>query len=134
MKTWLNILINSRQLLRGILATFSPCVLQNVISSMLLQIKSYSDFISLSRCAITSLYYNVLCTSDLFNVYVKQFSYTCKLCFYSKFLWDSLRNSLLAEILFKFMHDSQQLDWCPEVADQRDWYKFSINQLDSEEY
>ena len=52
----------------------------------------------------------------------------------TQFLWDSLRNSLLSEILFKFMHDSQQLDWCPEVADQRDWYKFSINQLDSEEY
>ena len=121
MKTWLNILINSRQLLRGILATFSPCVLQNVISSMLLQIKSYSDFISLSRCAVTSLYYNVLCTSDLFNVYVKQFSYTCKLCFYSKF----------CEIVCAIRYFQKfYLSSCTTLSNLIDVLKWQTNEID----
>lgn len=35
--------------------------------------------------------------------------------------------------LGKFTHESQQLDWLTEVADELDWYKFSMNQSDSGE-
>ena len=75
----------------------------------------------------------MLCSSDSFNVYVNQFSYTRKLCFYLKLLLDILRDLLLWEIWFKFTHESQQLDWLTEVADELDWYKFSMNQSDSGE-